>query len=100
MERALWSSRLLALVAELAGVVLTLETFWVALGRRQLGQVVERHVGVQRISAGSRSAGSRRAQFFSNLPLGVAYQRCRARAHVQQEDPLVFLHLKERLGPA
>ena len=95
MERALWSSRLLALVAELAGVVLTLETFWVALGRRQLGQVVERHVGAKRTPVGSRQV-----QFFSNLPLGVAYQRCRARAHVQQEDPLVFLHLKERLGPA
>ncbi len=66
-ERALWSSRPLALIAEVAGVVLALETFWIALNRRQLVQVVERHVGAQRIPAGSI-----RAQFFSNLPPGVA----------------------------
>ena len=65
-ERALWSSRLLV-VAVVAGVVFALGAFWIALGRRQLGQVVERHVGAQRIPAGSR-----RAQVFSDLPLGVA----------------------------
>ncbi len=66
-ERALWSSRLLALVA---GVVLALGTFWITLGRRQLGQVVERHVGAQCIPAGSR-----RAQVFSNLLLGRVASR-------------------------
>jgi len=62
-ERALWSSRLLV-VAVVAGVVFALGAFWIALGRRQPGQVVERHVGAQRIPAGSR-----RAQVFSELPL-------------------------------
>src|SRR4028119_2068938 len=62
-ERALWSSRLLV-VAVVAGVVFALGAFWIALGRRQLGQVVERNVGARRIPAGSR-----RAQVFSEPPL-------------------------------